>query len=163
MKEKFPYKTKAWKAIQIYFIKDCRWLIFLMFIGIRDTVLLKTGLETCSTCFTFNVKYIIFIPLILERFSFIIFHHFSNHHLFSKQNVEISRKIYFQFFFPFFRWYGYFPCMIGDDDSPFWQGWANLRIKTFRLIENKYFETAVIAMILLSSLALVSLVFKGIV
>ena len=53
--------------------------------------------------------------------------------------------------------------MIGDDDSPFWQGWANLRIKTFRLIENKYFETAVIAMILLSSLALVSSVFKGIV
>ncbi len=66
-------------------------------------------------------------------------------------------------FFPFFRWYGYFPCMIGDDDSPFWQGWANLRIKTFRLIENKYFETAVIAMILLSSLALVSSVFKEIV
>jgi len=29
-----------------------------------------------------------------------------------------------------------------------------LRIKTFRLIENKYFETAVIAMILISSLAL---------
>jgi len=53
--------------------------------------------------------------------------------------------------------------MIGDDDSPFWQGWANLRIKTFRLIENKYFETAVIAMILLSSLALVSSVFKEIV
>ena len=44
----------------------------------------------------------------------------------------------------------------GDPDSPFWQGWGNLRIKTFRLIENKYFETAVIAMILISSLALVS-------
>ena len=49
--------------------------------------------------------------------------------------------------FPFFRG--------GDPDSPFWQGWGNLRIKTFRLIENKYFETAVIAMILISSLALV--------
>ena len=47
--------------------------------------------------------------------------------------------------------------MVGDEDSPFWQGWANLRIKTFRLIENKYFETAVIAMILISSLALVSM------
>ena len=46
--------------------------------------------------------------------------------------------------------------MAVDEDSPFWQGWAALRIKTFRLIENKYFETAVIAMILLSSLALVS-------
>ena len=51
--------------------------------------------------------------------------------------------------------YIHFPCIAGEDDSPFWQGWANLRIKTFRLIENKYFETAVIAMILISSLALV--------
>ena len=49
-----------------------------------------------------------------------------------------------------------FPILAGGDpDSPFWQGWGNLRIKTFRLIENKYFETAVIAMILISSLALV--------
>lgn len=54
------------------------------------------------------------------------------------------------------KFYLNFPCLAGDDDSPFWQGWANLRIKTFRLIENKYFETAVIAMILISSLALVS-------
>ena len=54
-----------------------------------------------------------------------------------------------------------FPCIAGDPDSPFWQGWGNLRIKTFRLIENKYFETAVITMILISSLALVSkFVFK---
>ncbi|XP_018568934.1 sodium channel protein para isoform X2 [Anoplophora glabripennis] len=50
--------------------------------------------------------------------------------------------------------YKKFPFLAGDDDSPFWQGWANLRYKTFRLIENKYFETAVITMILLSSLAL---------
>jgi voltage-gated sodium channel type II alpha len=49
-----------------------------------------------------------------------------------------------------------FPFLAGDDDEPFWQGWANLRLKTFQLIENKYFETAVITMILLSSLALVS-------
>ena len=54
------------------------------------------------------------------------------------------------------RCYLRFPCLQGDPDSPFWQGWGNLRIKTFRLIENKYFETAVIAMILISSLALVS-------
>ncbi|XP_018330937.1 sodium channel protein para isoform X3 [Agrilus planipennis] len=50
--------------------------------------------------------------------------------------------------------YKKFPFLAGDDDSPFWQGWANLRFKTFELIENKYFETAVITMILLSSLAL---------
>ncbi|XP_071554607.1 sodium voltage-gated channel paralytic isoform X7 [Temnothorax nylanderi] len=50
--------------------------------------------------------------------------------------------------------YKKFPFLAGDDDAPFWQGWANLRFKTFRLIENKYFETAVITMILLSSLAL---------
>lgn len=54
-----------------------------------------------------------------------------------------------------------FPILAGGDpDSPFWQGWGNLRIKTFRLIENKYFETAVIAMILISSLALVSLMIQ---
>jgi len=40
------------------------------------------------------------------------------------------------------------------DDTPFGIAWANVRLKTFRLIENKYFETAVIIMILLSSLAL---------
>lgn len=52
--------------------------------------------------------------------------------------------------------YKKFPFLAGDDDAPFWQGWANLRLRTFQLIENKYFETAVITMILLSSLALVS-------
>jgi voltage-gated sodium channel type II alpha len=52
--------------------------------------------------------------------------------------------------------YKRFPFFAGDDDSPYWQGWANLRLKTYQLIENKYFETAVITMILLSSLALVS-------
>lgn len=52
--------------------------------------------------------------------------------------------------------YKKFPFLAGDDDAPFWQGWSNLRLKTFQLIENKYFETAVITMILLSSLALVS-------
>lgn len=53
--------------------------------------------------------------------------------------------------------YRRFPFLLGDEESPFWQGWANLRLKTFQLIENKYFETAVITMILLSSLALVSI------
>ena len=49
------------------------------------------------------------------------------------------------------------PVLAGEDGSPFWEGWTQLRTKTYRLIENKYFETAVIIMILLSSLALVSL------
>lgn len=53
------------------------------------------------------------------------------------------------------HWYEKMPILKGNDESPFWQGWAMLRLKTFRLIENKYFETAVIIMILLSSLALV--------
>ncbi|KAM7346311.1 sodium voltage-gated channel paralytic isoform 41-T46 [Cochliomyia hominivorax] len=51
-------------------------------------------------------------------------------------------------------YYKKFPILAGDEDSPFWQGWGNLRLKTFQLIENKYFETAVITMILMSSLAL---------
>lgn len=55
------------------------------------------------------------------------------------------------------HWYEKLPALKGNDESPFWQGWALLRLKTFRLIENKYFETAVIIMILLSSLALVRL------
>ncbi|XP_047029040.1 sodium channel protein para isoform X10 [Helicoverpa zea] len=50
--------------------------------------------------------------------------------------------------------YAKFPFLVGDDESPFWQGWGMLRLKTFKLIENTYFETAVITMILLSSLAL---------
>ncbi|VVC31902.1 Sodium ion transport-associated,Voltage gated sodium channel, alpha subunit,EF-hand domain,Ion transport [Cinara cedri] len=50
--------------------------------------------------------------------------------------------------------YKRFPFLAGDDETPFWLGWAQLRLKTFQLIENKYFETAVITMILLSSLAL---------
>ncbi|KAK8729296.1 hypothetical protein OTU49_008750 [Cherax quadricarinatus] len=46
------------------------------------------------------------------------------------------------------------PWCAGDPESPFWQGWGHLRLKTYQLIENKYFETAVITMILLSSMAL---------
>jgi hypothetical protein len=59
------------------------------------------------------------------------------------------------------HWYEKIPIIKGNDDSPFWQGWAMLRLKTFRLIENKYFETAVIIMILLSSLALVRYYFDS--
>ncbi|CAL8126446.1 unnamed protein product [Orchesella dallaii] len=51
------------------------------------------------------------------------------------------------------EFYERFP-MFAVDDTPFGIGWAHLRFKTFRLIENKYFETAVIILILLSSLAL---------
>jgi len=46
------------------------------------------------------------------------------------------------------------PALAGDPEAPFWQGWGHLRLKTYQLIENKYFETAVITMILLSSMAL---------
>lgn len=58
--------------------------------------------------------------------------------------------------------YARFPFLAGDDESPFWQGWGMLRLKTFRLIENTYFETAVITMILLSSLALVRYILSAI-
>uniref|UniRef100_T1JEU7 Sodium channel protein n=1 Tax=Strigamia maritima TaxID=126957 RepID=T1JEU7_STRMM len=39
-------------------------------------------------------------------------------------------------------------------DTPFWDGWYNLRLQTLLLIENKYFETVVITCILISSMAL---------
>ncbi|CAL8132976.1 unnamed protein product [Orchesella dallaii] len=51
------------------------------------------------------------------------------------------------------NFYERFP-IFNVDDTPFGAAWGNARLKTFRLIENKYFETAVIIMILLSSLAL---------
>lgn len=51
------------------------------------------------------------------------------------------------------RFYERFP-IFAVDDTPFGTAWSNIRLKTFRLIENKYFETAVIIMILLSSAAL---------
>uniref|UniRef100_A0A6A7FX17 Sodium channel protein n=2 Tax=Hirondellea gigas TaxID=1518452 RepID=A0A6A7FX17_9CRUS len=47
-----------------------------------------------------------------------------------------------------------FPIFVGDPDHPYWQGWAHLRLKTYQLIEDKYFETAVITLILMSSMAL---------
>ena len=43
------------------------------------------------------------------------------------------------------------PCCIGDPESPFWQLWYKHRLQISRLIEDKYFETVVLALILLSS------------
>lgn len=48
------------------------------------------------------------------------------------------------------------PFFAGDDDSTFWVKWANLRLKAFNLIKCKYYETAVLTMIVLSCAALVS-------
>lgn len=43
------------------------------------------------------------------------------------------------------------PCCIGDAESPFWQLWYKHRLQISRLIEDKYFETVVLCLILLSS------------
>lgn len=51
--------------------------------------------------------------------------------------------------------YDRFP-IFAMEDSPFLPLWSSIRLHTYRLIENKYFETAVIVMILLSSMALAS-------
>ncbi|KAG6444901.1 hypothetical protein O3G_MSEX003637 [Manduca sexta] len=51
-------------------------------------------------------------------------------------------------------WYRCFPSLAGDDNSTFWQRWGTLRLKTFKIVENKYFEGVVLTVILLSSLAL---------
>lgn len=46
-----------------------------------------------------------------------------------------------------------------DYNPDFWAQWKELRAKTFILIEDKYFETVIITMIMISSLALVSMKF----
>ena len=43
------------------------------------------------------------------------------------------------------------PCCSGDGDSPLWHEWHKHRLQISRLIEDKYFETVVLALILLSS------------
>ena len=43
------------------------------------------------------------------------------------------------------------PCCSGDGDSPLWYEWHKHRMQISRLIEDKYFETVVLALILLSS------------
>lgn len=49
-----------------------------------------------------------------------------------------------------------FPACRGDD-SDAWVRWDEARRRSFVLVEHKYFETVIITMILISSLALVSL------
>lgn len=51
------------------------------------------------------------------------------------------------------KFYERFP-MFDVEDTPFGVFWANIRLKCFRLLGNKYFETAVIGLILFSSLAM---------
>ncbi|UYV77088.1 para [Cordylochernes scorpioides] len=46
------------------------------------------------------------------------------------------------------------PFCMGDESEGFWKFWKELRRKSFVLIEDKYFETLVITLILISSLAL---------
>ncbi|RWS17361.1 uncharacterized protein B4U79_11701, partial [Dinothrombium tinctorium] len=48
--------------------------------------------------------------------------------------------------------YKRFPCCL--EETPFWMRWKKLRSKCFHLVENKYFETLVITLILISSLTL---------
>lgn len=51
-------------------------------------------------------------------------------------------------------WYVKFPCCLKE--TPFWSKWRTLRSKCFKMVEDKYFETLIITLILLSSLTLVS-------
>ncbi|XP_067145292.1 sodium channel protein para-like isoform X2 [Centruroides vittatus] len=50
--------------------------------------------------------------------------------------------------------YQRFPFCAGNEESKFWTRYATLRGKSYRLVENKYFESLIIFMILVSSLAL---------
>jgi voltage-gated sodium channel type II alpha len=49
------------------------------------------------------------------------------------------------------RCYEVCPCCAGDSDSPLWHEWHKHRMQMSRLIEDKYFETVVLALILMSS------------
>lgn len=49
--------------------------------------------------------------------------------------------------------YKYFPMCL--EETPFWLNWKELRNKSYQLVEHKYFETLVITLILISSMALV--------
>ncbi|GFU36734.1 sodium channel protein para [Trichonephila clavipes] len=51
--------------------------------------------------------------------------------------------------------YKKFACCAEEYNPEFWEKWKNLRSKTYILIEDKYFETIIITMIMISSLALV--------
>ncbi|GIY88268.1 sodium channel protein para [Caerostris extrusa] len=50
--------------------------------------------------------------------------------------------------------YTKFACCAEEANPEFWEKWKNLRTKTFILIEDKYFETIIITMIMINSLAL---------
>ncbi|PRD32080.1 UNVERIFIED_CONTAM: para [Trichonephila clavipes] len=50
--------------------------------------------------------------------------------------------------------YKKFACCAEEYNPEFWEKWKNLRSKTYILIEDKYFETIIITMIMISSLAL---------
>ncbi|XP_022248143.1 sodium channel protein para-like isoform X2 [Limulus polyphemus] len=47
-----------------------------------------------------------------------------------------------------------FPWCAGKEDSPYWKFWEKLRSKCFHVVENKYFETLVVTLIMISSLTL---------
>merc|ERR550534_1389335 len=49
------------------------------------------------------------------------------------------------------KYYQLCPCCSGDGDSPLWHEWHKHRLQISRLIEDKYFETVVLCLILLSS------------
>ncbi|XP_074595082.1 sodium voltage-gated channel paralytic isoform X1 [Brevipalpus obovatus] len=49
-------------------------------------------------------------------------------------------------------WYERFPCCL--EETPFWMWWRSTRSKCYKLVEDKYFETLVITLILLSSMTL---------
>ncbi|RWS27873.1 uncharacterized protein B4U80_02113 [Leptotrombidium deliense] len=51
--------------------------------------------------------------------------------------------------------YQRFPCCL--EETPFWDRWKRIRFSCYQLVENKYFETLVITLILFSSGTLVSL------
>lgn len=75
------------------------------------------------------------------------------HHIHRSSKQEEEEEQYPADCFPP-EFYDRFP-IFSLEDSPFLPLWSQIRLQTFKLIENKYFETAVIIMILLSSLALV--------
>ncbi|XP_053203618.1 sodium channel protein para-like isoform X3 [Panonychus citri] len=49
-------------------------------------------------------------------------------------------------------WYHRFPCCL--EETSFWVKWGEIRSKCYKLVEDKYFETLVITLILISSMTL---------
>lgn len=46
-------------------------------------------------------------------------------------------------------------CLCCLEETPFWAKWKEIRLKCYQFVEHKYFETLVITLILISSMALV--------